>query len=88
MMAATKIGVKLLIPHRSGCLMVGERHVFVMPDDRPYEFGRDRAGRAGGGSLWMRFRCNDPDCEAIAIVRWDRTSSLIDDALEGSDAAA
>lgn len=40
---------------------------------------RDKAGRKNnsGHSEWFVFSCNDPDCEAKALVRWDALTDFV-----------
>lgn len=73
-------GFKLLGEHREGCFAAASEDgiTFVIDDrDKPHDFGRRRNGDRGGSSLWHRFACNDPSCEAILMVRWDKLAGFI-----------
>lgn len=70
------IGFKLDVPHAPDCFIEGTARAFVLCDGG--EFDRDKLGRRNGHTLWHRFRCNDPSCPAIMLVRWDVLSDFID----------
>ena len=61
-------------PHRVGCFMCDhseglDPEAFIMYDGIEY---RDKRGRKRkNGDMWYRFRCNDADCGAVLLVRWD-----------------
>lgn len=67
-------GLRLSEPHRPGC-WGHEAGGFVCYDgtERRYRSGRKHKQ----GVDWHRFRCNDPDCSAVALVRWDVLSEFI-----------
>jgi hypothetical protein len=69
-------GFKLSEPHHPECLCENDEDsiVFIVPDGTEY---RDTIGRKGGSHTWYRFRCNDPDCEARMLVRWDVLSEFV-----------
>jgi hypothetical protein len=70
-------GFKLTEPHREDCWCEDREDdmTFIVLDGTEY---RDRIGRRQHSTnSWYRFRCNDPRCPAVALVRWDRLSSFI-----------
>lgn len=73
--AATTDGFKLLGEHREGC-WGHEAGGFLCYDG---EERRDRIGRKGGYKSWHRFRCNDPDCESVALVRNDVVAHFVNE---------
>ena len=71
-------GIKLLTPHDDDCWFKGterEATEFVCYDGAMFNLKRN--GHRGGSTMWHRFRCNDPSCGAVAIVRWDVLTDLI-----------
>lgn len=76
---AAGIHFKQLGEHREGCFMCChsdglDPETFIVEDGFEY---RDRLGRRGGRHYWTRFRCNDPDCEAVMLVRWDALARFV-----------
>jgi hypothetical protein len=74
---AKREGFKLLHGHRKGCRAARRPPAFILHDGN--DFSRDRLGRRNGSKLWHRFRCNDTECEAIMLVRWDVLADFVDD---------
>ena len=66
---------KLLIPHREGCWTEGDEYRFIVGDGTEWNLRTD--GRRGGSNSWKRYRCNDPNCPSIALVRWDALSAFV-----------
>lgn len=66
--------------HRDGCFMCEhssglDPEGFIMYDGIEY---RDALGRKRkSGQMWYRFRCNDADCRAVLLVRWDEFARLL-----------
>jgi len=71
-------GFKLLGDHVDGCLCVRKYDggKFIVHDGMLYN--RRRNGDRGGSTCWHRFRCNDTNCNAILLVRWDTLANFID----------
>lgn len=65
--------------HRRGCLAEDDEDgiVFVITTKPPYVFNRRRNGHRKGHTMWWQFTCNDPDCDAILLVRWDKLARFI-----------
>lgn len=40
-------------------------------------FNLDKIGRKGGSTMWFSFRCNDPSCRALMLVRWDVLATFV-----------
>jgi hypothetical protein len=72
-------GFKLDVPHSEDCLAVTAPRPFVLHDG--VEWRRDKRGRRGGSRMWHRFRCNDPKCPSIVLVRWDVLADVVDASL-------
>jgi hypothetical protein len=45
------------------------------------DFQRNRLGHKRGSTTWHTFRCNDPNCPAVAGVRWDVLEAFIAEGL-------
>jgi len=66
--------------HREGCFMCEhstglDPEAFILYDGIEY---RDAIGRKRkNGQMWYRFRCNDADCHAKLLVRWDALARSI-----------
>jgi hypothetical protein len=70
-------GFKLEGEHVEGCLAAARPPAFILHDD--YEWRRDKNGRRHrGGGMWHRFSCNDMNCDAVMLVRWDVLAEFID----------
>ncbi len=69
------VGFALSEPHREGC-WGAEAGGFVCYSGTE---NRDRNGRkmGGRGQEWHRFKCNDPSCDAVALVRWDVLAGFV-----------
>lgn len=73
---------KQLGEHHPDCFMLlhssgSDPEAFIVHDGAEY---RDRIGRkvkGTNGSRWERYRCNDPKCEAVMLVRWDALARFI-----------
>lgn len=72
-------GFKLEVDHRPDCFLKDDPAPFIVLDRAKggYDFSRRRNGARGGGTLFFRFVCNDPDCPARMLVRWDVLSKWI-----------
>ena len=66
-------GFKVEGRHRPEC-WGHEAGGFVCP--RP-SVQRDSIGRKGGSTEWFMFACNDPGCDAVALVRWDVLTEFV-----------
>lgn len=73
--AENREGFKLIVPHDPACFYTEDGSPFVLEDG--IEWDRRRNGDRGGSTGFQRFRCNDPKCPAIAIVRLDVLSDWI-----------
>lgn len=62
-------GFRLRIPHTDTCWLQTGEMPFVTYDGQMYGLNIRGAGR--GSQMWHRFRCNNTDCDAVMIVRWD-----------------
>lgn len=66
-------GFKLDPPHSDTCFLAEQgREEFIVHDG--HDFRRDKIGRKrpSGGTMWHRFKCNDPNCDARLLVRYDQ----------------
>ena len=72
---------KLLVEHREGCWTEGDEYRFIVADG--IEWNRRTNGSKGGSTSWTRYRCNDPHCPAIALVRWDALAAFVTAGIEG-----
>lgn len=63
--------------HREGCWCEHNEDglTFIVLDKTIF---RDKLGRKSAASqMWFPFRCNDPDCGARMLVRWDVLSRFV-----------
>jgi hypothetical protein len=68
--------IRLDIAHRAGCGALSQVHQghwqspWILDRDRPVAL-RDCLGRyhRHGATYWLRLRCNDTECNAVALVR-------------------
>ena len=69
-MSAARDGFKLLGEHVDGCLCVRKYDggKFIVHDGMLYN----------RSTYWHCFRCNDINCNAILLVRWDTLANFID----------
>lgn len=66
-------GFVLIRQHRDGC-WGHEAGGFACYDGT---IKRGPSGKRPGLTKWHCFLCNDPDCDAVALVRWDILSDLV-----------
>jgi len=76
-------GFILSEPHAPDCFCLAKKKDdFVVYDG--WE-SRDRIGRKNSGVCWWhRFKCNDPDCPAVALVRWDVLKEFVSKGLKAA----
>lgn len=55
--------------HHPDCFCVNDPEAFVLSEGRGYQ---DPAG-----NRWASFECNDPECDAALLVRWDALSRFV-----------
>lgn len=53
------------------------REFCVLDRERPYDFSRRKNGYRNGSRMFYRFVCNDIDCSAVLLVRWDVMGKFI-----------
>ncbi len=70
-------GFKQLGHHHKGCFALRDGAPFVVTDRPPFDFHRKMNGDRGGGTMWWRFVCNDINCEAKLLVRWDKMAAFV-----------
>lgn len=62
-------------PHVADCFMTPRGSgvsPWVLDRDNPTFYGDKNGGRTGLTNSWLRMRCNDPKCTALALVHhWD-----------------
>lgn len=75
-------GFRLEGKHRDGCRSVARAQTFIVPDGMRFDLKRN--GHRGGSTGWLRFKCNDVDRPARALVRWDVVADLIDSGMKGA----
>jgi hypothetical protein len=66
-------GVLFKRPHSSDCRMRGDEHCWVIDHRRPYY--------RGATTMWLRWRCNDPQCTGLVLVDAWALSGQIKEAL-------
>lgn len=76
-------GFKLLYPHRDDCWCKDDPDGLVFIVEDGIDHRRDKIGRQGGSTSWTRYRCNDPNCGAVALVRWDVLSRFVTEGVAG-----
>jgi hypothetical protein len=55
--------------HNPDCfLRDGDVTPWVVDFHHPYFYGDKRGGTRGSTNCWLRLRCNDPKCLALALV--------------------
>jgi hypothetical protein len=75
-------GFTLEGPHSSDCWAVGKPRTFIITDDeRPRRHDLRRNGNRNGSTLFHRFRCQDPHCTAVLLVRWDTMADVLDEGI-------
>lgn len=70
-------GFKLIEEHREGCLAEQDKDGITFVCHEGYDFRRKRNGHRGGSTMWHRFRCNDINCQAILLIRWDTLALFV-----------
>lgn len=70
-------GFKLAGKHRKEC-WGHEAGGFYSCDGHE---NRTKTGRRGGSTWWYRFPCNDPSCEAVALVRADVLAAFVNEGI-------
>lgn len=79
-------GFKMLGKHVEGCFCADHakyKQPFIVYEGA--DFDRRKNGDRGGSTMWHRFKCNDTECGAIAIVRWDVLAEFIAEHLPNPD---
>ena len=79
---AEGVHFKLEGEHRKGCWCAGDAEAFIALGG--IDWCRKKNGHRGGSTMWLRFNCNDPHCEAVALVRWDALARFITSGIEDS----
>lgn len=68
-------GIEVLLKreHVRDCFLWGsEESPWVLDLKNPAFYGDKLGGRRGQTTSWIRMRCNDPKCTALALVHhWD-----------------
>lgn len=77
-------GFKLLGEHRDDCFAKHDEDGLVFIVHGGTDYNRRKDGRRGGSTGWHRFRCNDPGCRAVALVRWDVLARFVNDGIAAS----
>lgn len=73
-MKKAEVAIKWRVKHTETCEFLPGQQMF-MTDKREWH---DKIGRGDDGMhVWRVFRCNDPDCEAKAIVLESDISELL-----------
>lgn len=71
--------VVLRLRHDTGCRMAKRPEPpWVIDRNRTAAWLDRRGGGTGRTTLWIRLRCNDPDCPALAIVHHQDLMELVD----------
>ena len=78
-MTPPREGFRLRVPHSANCFLQDDAAPFVLQGDPRVEYGLNKNGQRQGSYSFMRFRCNDPDCAAILLVRLDVLSEWLGD---------
>lgn len=68
-------GFRQIGDHRKGCFANGDSRAFV--SHVAVFFGRNKRGYGTGSTMWHRFACNDPKCQAEMLVRWDVMADFV-----------
>ncbi|MDM2015308.1 hypothetical protein PP298_08125 [Mycobacteroides abscessus] len=65
--------------HSAGCwCWAPEATSWVINVRQPVMWLDRRGGGTGSTTMWIRLRCNDPDCEALAIVHHQDLMELVE----------
>lgn len=73
-------GFKLETPHAKDCILAERDDPirFIVTDrNHPIDFRLRRNGTRGGSTMWWRFVCNDINCPARLLVRWDVLAEFV-----------
>jgi hypothetical protein len=73
---------KQTVPHREGCHMCQhssglDPETFIVRDKSEWRDCIGRKRRRGEGHEWIRFKCNDYNCPAVMLVRWDALARFV-----------